>query len=85
MRTPELDAEYDMQRIAIIGSRAFPAPELVERFVAELPVSAVVVSGAARGVDTWAKEAANSPGIETKVFHADWVGLSRRAGPIRND
>jgi hypothetical protein len=74
-----------MQRVAVIGSRTFPAPELVERFVAELPKGAVVVSGAARGVDSWAEEAAKAHGIETLVFHADWAGLGRKAGPIRNE
>ena len=74
-----------MPRIAIVGSRTFPTPKLVERFVVGLPDGAVVVSGAARGVDTWAEEAAEARGIETIVFHADWDGLGRRAGPIRNE
>jgi hypothetical protein len=74
-----------MQRIAIIGSRTFPAPELVNRFVVELPAGSVVVSGAARGVDTYAEEAAKAHGIETLIFHADWDGLGRKAGPIRNE
>jgi hypothetical protein len=72
-------------RIAIVGSRNFPAPELVERFAATLPAGAVVVSGAARGVDTWAEDAAKARGIETLIFHADWAHLGRRAGPIRNE
>jgi len=45
----------------------------------------VVVSGAAQGVDTWAEEAAEAAGIETLIFHADWDGLGRRAGPVRNE
>jgi predicted Rossmann fold nucleotide-binding protein DprA/Smf involved in DNA uptake len=71
-------------RIAIVGSRTFPLPELVARYVAKLPEGSVVVSGAARGVDTWAEEAAKARGIKTLVFHADWDGLGSRAGPIRN-
>jgi hypothetical protein len=74
-----------MQRVAFIGSRTFPAPDLVARFVAKLPEGAVVVSGGARGVDTWAEEAAKVRGIETLIFHADWDGLGRKAGPIRNE
>lgn len=75
----------DRKRIAVIGSRGFANPESVRAFVAELSKDTVVVSGAARGVDTWAEEAAKAAGIATLIFHADWDGLGRRAGPIRNE
>ncbi len=72
-------------RVAVIGSRQFASPELVRAYVAALPKERVVVSGAAAGVDTWAEEAAKAAGLETLVFHADWHGLGRRAGPVRNE
>jgi predicted Rossmann fold nucleotide-binding protein DprA/Smf involved in DNA uptake len=71
-------------RIAIIGSRRFPSAQVVKAFVAKLPDDSVVVSGGAAGVDTWAEEAARDRGLQTLVLHADWDGLGREAGPIRN-
>lgn len=42
------------------------------------------VSGCARGADTCGEEWAESRGIPVKRFPADWEGLGRKAGPIRN-
>ncbi len=72
------------QRIAIVGSRAYPEPSAVQRFVSELPAGTVVVSGGASGVDTWAEEAAYDRDLQTVVFPADWERHGRAAGPIRN-
>lgn len=71
-------------RIAIVGSRAYPRLDLVEAFVAALPVGTIVVSGGARGVDTVAEIVARDRGLEVIVFQADWDRLGRKAGPIRN-
>ena len=71
-------------RIAIVGSRNYPRPDLVAAFVAGLPSNSVGVSGAGRGVDSVAEEAAKARGLQTLVFHADWENLGRKAGPIRN-
>ncbi len=72
-------------RVAIVGSRSYPRPDLVEAFVADLPDGSVVVSGGARGADTFAEEAAKAAGLETLIFHADWENLGRKAGPLRNE
>src|SRR3546814_6456627 len=69
--------------IAIVGSRSYPRPDLVQAYVAGLPGGCVVVSGGAPGVDSVAEAAAKAAGLETVVFHADWESLGRRAGPIR--
>lgn len=53
-------------------------------FVRALPAGTVVVSGGARGVDSWAAEAAIERGLETFVFQADWDRHGNRAGPLRN-
>ena len=55
----------------------------VEALVHRLPVDAIVVSGGARGVDTWAVEAAQARGLETVVHTADW-SRGRGAGMARN-
>lgn len=57
----------------------------MEAYVRALPPGTVVVSGGAEGVDRWAEEAARERGFETLIFNADWEGLGRSAGPIRNE
>src|SRR5690554_2843236 len=71
-------------RMGIVGSRHFPAREVVASFVAALPEQTIVVSGGAVGVDTWAVEAATARGLETIVLEADWAQHGPKAGPIRN-
>jgi glycerophosphoryl diester phosphodiesterase len=44
----------------------------------------MVVSGGAKGVDSWAVEAAHKTGLATEVIEADWETHGRSAGPIRN-
>jgi YspA, cpYpsA-related SLOG family len=44
----------------------------------------VLVAGGARGADTLADEWAKAQGIACQIFMADWEGLGRKAGPIRN-
>lgn len=73
------------ERIAIVGSINFSNPDLVREYVQALPKGVTIVSGGAKGVDTWAEEAALESGLDTLIFQADWEGLGRRAGPIRNE
>jgi hypothetical protein len=44
----------------------------------------VLIAGGARGADTLAEEWAKAQGIQCEVYMADWEGLGRKAGPIRN-
>ena len=44
----------------------------------------MVVSGGAQGADTVAEEAACQRGLTVLVLPADWDGLGRKVGPIRN-
>lgn len=74
-----------MTRTAIVGSVDFPSPRLVEELVASLPEGAVIVSGGAPGVDTYAIEAAKAHGLGTIIHDADWEKYGRRAGPLRNE
>jgi len=72
------------EKVGIVGSIDFPAAGLVEAYVAGLSVTATVVSGGAKGVDSWGEAAARERGLKVQVFHADWQALGRKAGPIRN-
>lgn len=71
-------------KVAIVGSRDFPRMGLVYKYVSMLPEFAVVLSGGARGVDQAAAESARERGLEVVEYPADWEGLGRRAGMVRN-
>jgi hypothetical protein len=71
-------------RVAVVGSRGFPALSLVAAFVAALPAGVAVVSGAARGVDAVAEDAARARGLAVVSLPASWSSLGRRAGMMRN-
>jgi predicted Rossmann-fold nucleotide-binding protein len=45
----------------------------------------LVIAGGARGADTLAEEWAKNRGVPCDVYRADWEGLGRKAGPIRNE
>lgn len=79
-----------MARIAVVGSREYPNASAVRSFVRALPEHTVVVSGGARGVDTWAAEIAKARGLpEPLVFPAKWRddkgNVDKGAGFKRND
>jgi predicted Rossmann-fold nucleotide-binding protein len=86
---PALFAEVTV-RLAIIGTRekflADPAGvrKRVQEFVAALPRETVVISGGARGVDSYAADAARLYGNPLVVYPADWEAAPRVAGFIRN-
>jgi len=76
-------------RVAIVGSRNFNNPALITAFVNRLAVkldaqNLVVVSGGAKGVDSYAEAAARSLGIEVESIKPDWATYGKRAGFLRN-
>lgn len=83
-RKREERGDHRSEAIGIVGSRDFPWSEVVVAFVGSLPDDTLVVSGGAPGVDTIAEQAARQRGLDVIVFPADWKGLGRKAGPIRN-
>ena len=72
------------RRVAVVGSRHFPNPEVIIAYVSNLPADTILVSGGAEGVDTIAERAARARLLAVEVFAADWERLGRKAGPIRN-
>lgn len=72
-------------RIAIVGSRDGVDRLAVRRFVDKLnPLINVVVSGGARGVDSWAVERATERSIPVEVHPALWERYGKSAGFKRN-
>jgi len=51
-------------RIAIVGNRDYPYPEHIRAFVGILPHDAIIVSGGARGVDTFAAVFGRDRGLQ---------------------
>jgi YspA, cpYpsA-related SLOG family len=62
------------KHVAIVGARRRTDRETVDRLVASLPADVVIVSGGAKGPDTWAEEAARKRGLAIKIFHPDLAG-----------
>ena len=58
-------------RYGIVGSRRRTDREAVVAYVNSLPDDAEVISGACRGVDTWAVEAAKARGLPWREFPPD--------------
>lgn len=72
-------------KVAIVGSREYPNMKQVLDFVASLPEYTEVVSGGARGVDTFAQKAAEARwDLDISIFPADWNRHGKGAGYIRN-
>lgn len=67
-------------KVAIIGSREFPEQQgrrAIRALLRSLHANVSVVSGGARGPDTWAEEEAFLLGIPVEVFRADWYPVER--------
>jgi hypothetical protein len=71
-------------RIAIIGSRRRADREAVVAFVATLSSDDVVVSGGARGPDTWAEEAARARGLSVSIHKPNLDGVRSRGEATRS-
>lgn len=85
------------KRYIITGSRDFPNQGLVERVVSDLVLQAhkndeavIIVHGACKtGADRFADDTAKrlqAQGypVDIEAHPADWTGLSKGAGPVRN-
>lgn len=74
-------------RVAVVGSRNFPRPDLVREFIQKLAArdpQVIIVSGGAKGVDSWAAVAAQEAGLGVVVYPADWATHGKTAGFLRN-
>jgi predicted Rossmann-fold nucleotide-binding protein len=76
-----------MMRVLVCGGRAFEDRQALNETLSRLREErgfSLVIAGGARGADTFAKEWAKAVGLPCDVYKADWEGLGRKAGPIRN-
>lgn len=74
-------------KLGIIGSRNFKDYNFflyyVNKFIEKYGKPTLIVTGDAKGVDTFAAKYANDNKIELKKFFANW-SLGKKAGPLRN-
>lgn len=68
----------------ICGDRHWTEMKLIYTLVEALPPDTIVIHGAAEGADALAGKIAESFGLATFAFPAQWQRFGRRAGPIRN-
>jgi hypothetical protein len=65
-------------KVAIVGSRRRADRDAVEACVAELPIGTIVVSGGAKGPDSWAEAAARARGLPVIVHRPLLAGVTWR-------
>lgn len=76
-------------RVIVCGGRDFNDKilcfETLEKMLSEYTSESVeIVSGHARGADTFGEEYAKMHGIRLSIFKADWKLYGKSAGPVRN-
>jgi hypothetical protein len=76
--------EKPFMRVCISGSRDYQHMENVERILAALPKTAVIIHGGAHGVDKHADAVARRLGLAIEVHKPNWTKYGKAAGPIRN-
>ena len=75
-------------KVIIAGSRGFnnyPFLYLKCSFLIGKHTNVSIVSGTARGADRLGERFAKAKGYHVQRFPADWEGLGKRAGYIRNE
>jgi len=75
-------------RVIIAGGREFTDRALMSRKLAHIfkdKTPDVVLTGKARGADTLGEQWARRNGVEVEEYYADWDGLGKRAGYVRNE
>jgi len=65
-------------RVGIVGSRRRTDRKAVEACISQLAAETVVITGAARGPDRWAEEAARARGLVIVVHKPDLDGALTR-------
>ena len=74
-------------RVLVCGSREIDhaqASRLIAKRLGELPMTATIVHGGARGVDKLAELTALARAMHVEIYPADWERNGKRAGILRN-
>lgn len=71
-------------RVIVCGSRAWTDREQIAERLSQLPGTATVVHGCAKGADRIAGQEAQKLGLLVEEHPADWEKHGKRAGYVRN-
>lgn len=74
-------------KLAVIGSRTFNDYELLKKHLDDIHIQTpitLIVSGGAKGADTFGEKWANENNIETLIIKPDWNKYGKCAGFARN-
>lgn len=71
-------------KVLVCGSRTWTDAARVRERLQALPPDTTIIHGGAGGADRLAAREAQSIGLRVRAFPADWDGLGKRAGFIRN-
>jgi len=79
----------DEMKVAIVGSRSITDHMFVETlfncFMHIFGKPTKIISGGAKGIDSFGEDFAHAYNIELQVFKPDWVKYGKKAGFIRNE
>lgn len=84
------EPEYPVRRLLITGSRDWTDNNAISRalfdywYRADKPSDLVLVHGGANGADLMAASCWGWNNLPVEAYPADWEGLGRRAGIVRN-
>lgn len=84
-RVKKLSKNVDNFHLAVVGSRGYDRLHLVSAFVAWLPDNVTVVSGAAKGVDNAAENAARTRNLGVASLTAQWQVVDPQTGEKTTD
>lgn len=74
-----------MKYLLVVGSRSITDYEFIKNTLGEYCDSdTVIVSGGAKGVDSFAERYADENNLQKVIMKADWDRYGKRAGYIRN-
>lgn len=72
-------------KLAVVGSREFSDYNLLEEHIMKnYPTVTTIVSGGAKGADTYAELYAKKFGLHTEIEKPNWNLYGKSAGAIRN-
>lgn len=70
------------ERVAVVGSRTYKNLAQVTAYVESLPLSTVIISGGAKGVDKTAENEARRRGMNLKVYLPDYNAYPGNLAPL---
>jgi len=79
--------QIQAKKLAVVGSRTFDQEERVKKelkYVVDNTLIDTIVSGGAKGVDTFAEIWADENGLKKIIYPAQWDKFGRSAGYRRN-